>query len=285
MRDEVQYSHTSAIPGLVLSTGRFADFRFEPHYHLDFHVALVANGAQRQTFKGESLLLTPGSIQLMPAGEVHDGCAAQAQSYTLRTFRLSPSLLESVGQEVTGRHHFPSQATVVLEDRKLATQLLGLHAGMAQPAKESLTAEIQVLELFEALFSRIRHPAPQVIKGRLTHQQMQRVRDFMEAHLADKLALDDLATLIGMDRFRFLKQFKNAVGMTPHAWLLRLRLETALKMIHLRAGVSLAEVAHAVGFFDQSHFTRAFQSAYGTTPSSFQRSHGNFLQDDSVKRW
>lgn len=73
MRDEVQYSHTTAIPGLVLSTARFADFRFEPHYHLDFHVALVANGAQRQSFKGESLLLTPGAIRVntLSPGPIH----------------------------------------------------------------------------------------------------------------------------------------------------------------------------------------------------------------------
>lgn len=284
MRDEIQYSHTTAIPGLVLSTARFADFRFEPHYHLDFHVALVTNGAQRQSFRGESLLLTPGTIQLMPAGEVHDGTVAEADSYTLHTFRLTPSLLASVGQEVTGRQHFPSQATVLLEDRGLANHLLRLHARMGQTAEEPLTEEIQVLELFEALFARIRHPAPQVIQGRLTRQQLQRVRDFMEAHLADKIALEDLAALTGLDRFRFLKQFKSAVGMTPHAWLLRLRLETALKMIHLRAGISMTEVAHTVGFFDQSHFTHAFRSAYGTTPTGFQRSHGNFLQGDSVRR-
>ena len=284
MRDEVQYSHTTAILGLVLSTARFADFRFEPHYHLDFHVALVANGAQRQSFKGESLLLTPGAIQLMPAGEVHDGTAAEAESYTLHTFRLTPSLLASVGQEVTGRHHFPSQATVVLEDRKLANELLRLHTCMTQPAKEPLMEEVQVLELFEALFARIRHPAPQVNQGRLTHQQLQRVRDFMEAHIADKLALEVLASLVGLDRFRFLKQFKSAVGMTPHAWLLRLRLETALNMIHQGADISMTDVAHTVGFFDQSHFTHAFRSAYGTTPARFQRSQGNFLQGASSTR-
>ena len=144
--------------------------------------------------------------------------------------------------------------------------------------------EVQVLELFEALFARIRHPAPQVNQGRLTHQQLQRVREFMEAHIADKLALEVLASLVGLDRFRFLKQFKSAVGMTPHAWLLRLRLETALNMIHQGADISMTDVAHTVGFFDQSHFTHAFRSAYGTTPARFQRSQGNFLQGASSTR-
>lgn len=283
MREEVQYSRASALPGLVLSTARFADFRFEPHYHLDFHIALVADGVQRQSFQGGSRLLTPGAIQLMPAGEVHDGIAAEDGSYTLQTFRLAPSLLASVENEVTGRQHFPSQATVVLEDRALAGELLALHTRMARAGAEPLQGETQVMELFEALFARIRHPAPQVIAGRLTHPQLQRVRDFMEAHLADKIALEDLAALVDLDRFRFLKQFKRAVGMTPHAWLLRLRLETALKLMHQRAGISMTEVAYAVGFFDQSHFTRAFRSAYGTTPARFRQPDGNFLQGSRAR--
>jgi hypothetical protein len=52
-----------------LSTARFSAFRFEPHYHLDCHIALVADGVQRQSFQGASLLLTRGTIQLMPPGD------------------------------------------------------------------------------------------------------------------------------------------------------------------------------------------------------------------------
>lgn len=50
MSEEVKYNHSADIPGLILSTARFAEFRFEPHYHLDCHIALVASGVQRQSF-------------------------------------------------------------------------------------------------------------------------------------------------------------------------------------------------------------------------------------------
>ncbi len=59
--------------------------------------------------------------------------------------------------------------------------------------------------------------------------------------------------------------------MTPHAWLLRLRLEKAVELIRRHRDMSITSVAHAVGFFDQSHFTRAFQAAYGVSPARFQR--------------
>ncbi len=280
MREEVHYSRATAIPGLVLSTARFADFRFEPHYHLDWHVALITEGVQRQSFKGEALLLAPGAIQLMPPGEVHDGLAGGTASYTLQTFRLSSSLLKGLGEEITGKHHFPSQAAAVFRDPRLADQLLKMHANLRQAEAGPLFSETCVLDLFEILFARLLQPSPQVVAGKLTQQQLRSVRDFMEVHLSDKIVLDDVATLLGLDRFRFLKLFKHTVGMTPHAWLLRLRLESAVELMKANSEMAMTDVAHAVGFFDQSHFTHAFRHAYGVTPARFQRPGGNFLQGD-----
>ncbi|MFM0672716.1 helix-turn-helix transcriptional regulator [Paraburkholderia sediminicola] len=269
MPEEVQYSHSADIPGLILSTARFAEFRFEPHYHLDSHIALIASGVQRQSFRGESLLLTRGAIQLMPPGEVHDGVANADESYTLQTFRLSPALLNGFGEEITGKHYFPSQAAVVLQDSRLADQLLKMHSTLRQGINDPIMNETYVLELLESLFARLKQPSPQPIAGALSSQQLRLVREFVEAHLADKIVLEDLSLLVGLARFRFLKLFKRTVGMTPHAWLLRMRLEKAVALINANRNMPITEIAHAVGFFDQSHFTRAFREAYGVTPARF----------------
>ncbi|EJL94345.1 DNA-binding domain-containing protein, AraC-type [Herbaspirillum sp. CF444] len=268
MDDHVSYKQASAFPGLFLSTARFTAFTFEPHYHLDCHVALVADGVQRQSFQGSSLLLTRGVIQLMPAGEVHDGKAADAP-YTLHTFRLSPELLKGIGEEVTGKHCFPSHSAAVIRDAGLATQLLRMHAAMMQAATDPLLGESRVLDLFESLFARLLKPAPKVVAGALSTMQFRLLREFIEAHLPEKILLQDLASLLNLDRFTFLKMFKRTVGMTPHAWLIRLRLERALVLLKARDAMPIVEIAHAVGFFDQSHFTRAFQHAYGVNPSNF----------------
>ncbi|MGH8779980.1 AraC family transcriptional regulator [Paraburkholderia sp.] len=269
MAEDVQYSRPSDIPGLILSTARYAEFRFEPHFHLDCHIGLVASGAQLQSFHGESLVLSRGAIQLMPPGEVHDSIASADQPYTLQTFRLSPALLDGLGEEITGRHYFPSQAAAVIEDSRLADQLLKIHSALRQGPTDPMRNETVVLELLESLFARLKQPAPQTITGNLSAQQLRIVRDFVDDHISDKIVLEDLSVLIGLDRFRFLKQFKRTIGMTPHAWLLRLRLEKAVALINANRTMPITEIAHAVGFFDQSHFTRAFRHAYGVTPARF----------------
>lgn len=87
--------------------------------------------------------------------------------------------------------------------------------------------------------------------------------------LVKKITLDELAALCALGRFQFLKQFKQTVGMTPHAWLVRLRLERACSLLSRRS-TAIAEVAQEVGFYDQSHFNRAFRQAFGVAPSSYQ---------------
>lgn len=257
------------MPGVVLSTARFSAFSFERHYHLDCHVALVADGVQRQCIRGDAMMLSRGSIQLLPPGEVHDGVAGPDGAYTLRTFRLSPELLRGIGEEITGQHIFPAQAASVLQDAPLAERLINLHTMLQCAEPEPLKSDAYFLELFESLFARLRQPTPLEISGRLSPRQLRQVREYMESHLGDKVSLEDLAGLFGVDRFRFLKSFKQTVGMTPHAWLLRLRLERALQLIKVGGGMSIAAIAQTVGFFDQSHFNRAFRTAYGVAPTGF----------------
>ncbi|GJH26944.1 AraC family transcriptional regulator [Caballeronia novacaledonica] len=270
MKDRVEYKRSNEIPGLVLSEARFSDFRFEQHYHLDYHVALVTEGVQRQKFHGETLLLTPGSIQLMPAGEVHDGISAGDESYTLKTFRLSPELLKGLGEEILEKDRFPASGGSVLQDSLLAGHLSQLHDALrAGPGSlEQMKVEAEWLTLLDHLFVQTRMVKPRFIKGTLTPAQWQRVREYCDVHLAEKITLEELAAICNLERFHFLKLFKQTVGMTPHAWVVRLRLERACVLLS-HTDRSLTQVAQQVGFYDQSHFSRAFRQAFGVAPSKY----------------
>ena len=102
MTEYAQFQQVSEIPGLVLSTARFTDFSFDRHFHLDLHVGLVTDGVQRQRVNGKAVLHGPGTVVLMPPGEIHDGVTADGSQSTLRTFRLSQELLASVAEEIGG---------------------------------------------------------------------------------------------------------------------------------------------------------------------------------------
>lgn len=269
MSDRVHYRHLADMPGLVLGAARFSTFTFDRHFHLDYHIGLVADGVQRLGYGGKTVLAGPGSVSLMPPGEIHDGVGVGEQGYTLKTFRLSRELLASVAEDVSGASREPELASAMLEDPRLAERLVRLFDFMhANGHSGTLAAQSEWLRLLGVLLMRSRAIAPQRASGALSRQQWQRVREYCCAHLSEKITLDALAALSELGRFQFLRQFKQAIGMTPHAWLLRLRLEHACALL-ARGSQSIAEVAQGVGFYDQSHFNRAFRQAFGVAPSAY----------------
>ncbi|RDU97626.1 AraC family transcriptional regulator [Trinickia dinghuensis] len=269
MSDRVDYRHIADMPGLVLGTARFSKFSFDRHFHLDYHIGLVTEGVQRLGYGGKTVLTGPGSVSLMPPGEIHDGVGVGERGYTLRTFRLSRELLGSVAEDLSGTAREPELAGATLEDPEVAAQLVRLFDVMqASGQSGALAVQSEWLRLLNLLLTRSRAIVPQQESGALSPQQWQRVRDYCFAHLSEKITLDALAALCDLGRFQFLRQFKQTVGMTPHAWLLRLRLEHACSMLS-RSSQTIAEVAQGVGFYDQSHFNRAFRQAFGVAPSGY----------------
>ena len=270
MTEHAKYHHVSEVPGLVLGSARFADVGFDRHYHLDFHIGFVTEGIQRHRSKGESFLLGPGRIALMPPGEIHDGASEGGGAYTLKTFRLSQALIAGMTEEISGQPRELELTSVLLEDPRLVGNLRGLHEAMQQDVGPgSLAVQTQWITLLERLLRQSRAITPESIPGSLSALQWSRVRDYCFSNIDQRITLDDLAGLCGLGRFPFLKQFKRTIGMTPHAWLLRLRLERACGLLS-RSGQPIIDVAHAVGFYDQSHFNRAFRQAFGVAPSRYR---------------
>lgn len=278
MKDHIQYHRVADTSDLILSEGVYSEFEFKPHYHLDYHIGLVVDGVQKQRFQGQSVLLGPGRVSIMPPGEIHDGCGLDEKEYSLRTFRISSSLLTEYFSEFTGNgisaekneHDIaPFFAGAMIEDTHLSRSLLQLFNGIQNP--EGLTAlpvEEAWLKLFDPLFKQLKVVTPQMVEGGLSLPQLMRVREYAEANLAHKISLKHLADLCDLSRYQFLRRFEHSMGLTPHNWLILLRLERACLLLR-HSSQNLAQVATNVGFYDQSHFNRAFRTWYGITPSQY----------------
>ena len=111
-------------------------------------------------------------------------------------------------------------------------------------------------------------------RHRLDERRVRRVREYVEEHLADDIAVADLASVACLSTFYFTRAFSAAVGMPPHRYVSQRRLERAKTMIG--AGVtSIEEMAFMCGFSSQSSFTRAFRRATGLTPAMYRRQFGS----------
>jgi len=269
MKDSVHYHRVSGTSDLILSEGVYAQYEFKPHYHLDYHIGLVFDGVQRQQFQGQSVLLGPGRISVMPPGEVHDGCGHEQCAYRMRTFRIAPQLLADSVEALSGKTVEPAFAGAMVEDSRIARQLVQLFDGVQQPdGLDALPVEEAWLALFEPLLTRLKVVTPEQVSGGLSIVHLQRVREYCYDNLASKISLEQLAGLCELSRYQFLRRFERSMGLTPHNWLTQLRLEKACLLMR-QPGYSLTQVALDVGFYDQSHFIRAFRKAYAVLPSQY----------------
>ena len=117
--------------------------------------------------------------------------------------------------------------------------------------------------------------APSVDKlqpGGLATWQAKRTLAYIEANLASKMDIDDLANVVALSRSHFSRAFKRSLGFSPMEYVVVRRVERAKAMI---SGTSepLAEVALACGFADQAHLNRRFRDIVGISPGRWRRSN------------
>lgn len=106
--------------------------------------------------------------------------------------------------------------------------------------------------------------------GGLAPWQIRLVCDYMDANLEQDISLSDLSEITDLSPNHFCSAFRVSLGMPPHAWLLQSRMKRA-KIMLADPRLSLTEIAHAVGYADQSAFGAAFRRVTAFTPTQWRK--------------
>ena len=106
-------------------------------------------------------------------------------------------------------------------------------------------------------------------RGGLPPKMLRRVRDYIEAHLEEKISIESLADAFGLSMFHFARAFKQSEGVTPHDYLIRRRVKRAMELL-ASTDLPLSEIAVTVGFSDQSHCARRFREIVGVCPRDYR---------------
>jgi AraC family transcriptional regulator len=108
-------------------------------------------------------------------------------------------------------------------------------------------------------------PAPSSIA------RVSRAVRYVERNPGSVLALADLAQQANLSPYHFLRTFQQMTGMTPHQYVLQVRLREAA--MRLKAGrAKILDIAFDAGFGDVSNFNRAFRAEFGTAPRAYRQS-------------
>ena len=148
-----------------------------------------------------------------------------------------------------------------------------LDTAMRQLYRKEKAAEGTLLRAASLLRQQIDPPARQGApngSGRLLAWQARKVRDYIDSHIAGQVLVADLGALVQLSEAYFSRSFKRAFGDSPHAYLVRRRVELAAQHM-LTTDAPLSDIALRCGFTDQAHLCKHFRQATGQTPAAWRR--------------
>jgi AraC family transcriptional regulator len=111
------------------------------------------------------------------------------------------------------------------------------------------------------------------MRRRLPVWWARKVREYIDGHIMDRVRTADLGALVGLSETHFMRSFKRAFGIPPHAFVLRRRLELAARYM-LETDAPLSDIALQCGFTDQAHLGNRFREATGLPPAAWRRLRG-----------
>jgi AraC-like DNA-binding protein len=99
-----------------------------------------------------------------------------------------------------------------------------------------------------------------------------RAKDLADARYAEPLGVDDLAAAAGLSKAHFSREFKQAFGDSPHAYLLTRRLERAAALLRA-TDRSVADICFSVGLQSVGSFTTSFKRTFEQSPTAYRAAH------------
>ena len=177
----------------------------------------------------------------------------------------------------TADRDIPIRLTSAVGDGRRWSALLTPPLSRPKVARSSAEAVVHSRARISTLGDLRIATAPGPSRGGLSPAVTRRVCDYIAGHLDEKIRLDGLAALTGLSTDHFARAFHQSVGMPPHTYLLRRRLEEVEYMLR-ETHAPLSQIALATGFADQSHLARHFRRWAGMSPRQVRWAEGNRIR-------
>ncbi|MGO7541367.1 AraC family transcriptional regulator [Rhizobium ruizarguesonis] len=256
-----------AVAGVELLRASGTQHRFPKHFHDAYAIHLHERGTMAFQYGQPQVALEPGNINVLAPGVVHLCLPADEQALSYRCLFVSPAFLQYAVLD-PGATRLPLFERLLCPGDVELFQSLGSAHRCLETEDDALEAETLLTSGLAALASYSGQRQARVKAGS-EPRHVTIIREFLDANYDRRIALADLARLVGLNPVYLVRSFRSSVGLPPHAYQRQLRLSRARQM--LRSGTPPAEVAGMVGFADQSHLSRLFKQMTGVTPADYAK--------------
>lgn len=260
---EIKTTKYSQFDGLELKEASFRNQIFPAHFHDSYSIGILEKGIEKLVFQEKNILVHAHSVIIINPFEIHSNSFFDNDSWKYRTIYVSTDIMKYMnhknGLYLNKTIWFPQH---LIDDAVLYQLLLAFHLNANTDKTESLSI------LLHYLVSNYAAEKPEKENGCYMNEIADAI-GFMQSHLYDKIIVSKLAAQCRMDQYKFIRVFKQQVGLTPGSYLLLQRINKAKTLIATH--MPITEVALETGFYDHSHFVHYFKKYIGVTPLYYQR--------------
>jgi len=278
-RSEPPYSKTLLGRGLAFESYVSSGVVEVPEMQTPAHVLILRTGSPsviewHSDGRDHRVDLPSGTVSLIPAGLRNAARVFRPLPGVASILQIEPKFFDRSVAEITKGGRLELIEHRQLRDAQIARLIESVRADVitgsfAGPLfGESVATAISV---YIARKYSVQRPTIEPYRGGLSRSNLNRVREYIDTHLGEKLELGELANVAGLNLFHFARAFRQSTGDSPYQYVLRQRIERAKQ--YLRDSQStVLEASARTGFVDQSHFSKAFRRVVGLSPSEFRNS-------------
>ncbi|WP_339819446.1 AraC family transcriptional regulator [Paenibacillus sp. FSL R7-0216] len=214
-----------------------------------------------------SYKLTERQLAVIPAGAPHRYGASTDKPWSIYWFHLqgedTAALIRTYGLDQDGPVRLPlSVHSQLLEQSEQCYRLL-------HDKHYSLPVQIHVAQTMRHLLSSIGLSAERSAQDRKRERYFDEAVRYMTERLAETVTLPELAKQVGLSKQHLVYLFNREAGLPPIEYFLRLKMQRAGQLLDL-TGLSVKEIAGAVGMYDPYYFSRLFKKIMGYSPTEYR---------------
>ena len=227
------------------------DTHFEAHNHVEHYViSMITQGVITVYLENKARVCPEGSVFMVPPYVVHS--VRQERNASLMSLCIGTDFIERTDIETAER---------------IVRELL---KNVAEQNNLMRKNEKKLLNVLRMIYCCCDNDLKEMDVG------IKLLTEKIISHPEQELPIKTLAADIFVSKYYLIRKFKSSIGLTPHQFCIQNRIRKSQKL--LDEDKTISRIAVEMGFYDQSHFDKAFQKIVGISPSEYVRSKKQIIQ-------